>query len=73
MAGLCAQAMCLEEMLLFDIPEGGLYYGEIRCREVVQLVVTLQTEVTASLEQMYKKKRFVFPSQIDWCNAFWRQ
>ena len=30
---LCAQAMCLESMLCCDIPEGALYYGEIRRRE----------------------------------------
>lgn len=51
---LCAQAMCLEEMLLCDIPEGSLYYGEIRRREVVPLDETLRAEVAASLEQMHK-------------------
>jgi CRISPR-associated exonuclease Cas4 len=29
---LCAQAMCLEEMLELDIPDGALYYGENRRR-----------------------------------------
>jgi CRISPR-associated exonuclease Cas4 len=29
---LCAQAMCLEEMLLCEIPEGFLFYGEIKRR-----------------------------------------
>ena len=33
---LCGQAMCLEDMLCCDIPEGALYYGELRRRgEVV--------------------------------------
>ena len=32
---LCGQAMCLEEMLLCEIPEGSLYYGETRRRQVV--------------------------------------
>ena len=54
---LCAQAMCLEEMLLCDIPEGSLYYGEIRRREVVQLDAALRAEVTASLEQMHRYDR----------------
>lgn len=54
---LCAQAMCLEEMLLCDIPEGSLYYGEIRRREVVLLDTSLRAEVTASLEQMHKYHR----------------
>lgn len=54
---LCAQAMCLEEMLLCDIPAGSLYYGEIRRREVVQLDAALRTEVTSALEQMHKYYR----------------
>ena len=29
---LCGQAMCLEEMLCCEIPEGALFYGEIRRR-----------------------------------------
>ncbi len=51
---LCAQAMCLEEMLLCDIPEGSLYYGETRRREVVQLDASLRAEVTAALEEMHR-------------------
>ena len=42
---LCAQAMCLEEMLLCDIPEGSLFYGETRRREVVSLDAPLRDEV----------------------------
>lgn len=51
---LCAQAMCLEEMLLCDIPEGSLYYGETRRREVVPLDASLRAEVTQMLDQMQK-------------------
>lgn len=36
---LCAQAMCLEEMLCCSVPEGALYYGETRRRCVVALYV----------------------------------
>ena len=32
---LCAQAMCLEEMLDVEIPEGALFYGKKRRREQV--------------------------------------
>lgn len=49
---LCAQALCLEEMLLCDIPEGSLYYGETRRREVVLLDAALRSEVKSLLEQM---------------------
>jgi len=32
---LCAQAMCLEEMLAVTIPEGWLFYGKVRRRKSV--------------------------------------
>jgi len=32
---LCAQALCLEEMDACDVPEGALFYGEVRHRNVV--------------------------------------
>lgn len=50
---LCAQAMCLEEMLLCSIQEGSLYYGETRRREVVPLNEPLRQEVMSALEQMH--------------------
>lgn len=34
---LCAQALCLEEMLGFPVPEGALFYEKERHREVVTL------------------------------------
>ena len=50
---LCAQAMCLEEMLCCDIPEGAIFYGEIRRREVVDLDEDLRGKVRLLLEQMH--------------------
>lgn len=32
---LCAQALCVEEMLGIDVPEGALFYGKERRRKVV--------------------------------------
>lgn len=55
---LCAQAMCLEEMLCCEITEGALYYGEIRKREPVQFTEELRSEVKDYLKEMhdyYKK------------------
>ena len=49
---LCAQAMCLEEMLLCDIAEGSLYYGETRRREIVPMDEALRAQVRAILAQM---------------------
>ena len=34
---LCAQALCLEEMLAVPVPEGALFYGKEQRREVVAL------------------------------------
>ena len=50
---LCAQAMCLEEMLCCDIPEGALFYGEIRRREVVDLDQVLRSQVRKLLDEMH--------------------
>ena len=50
---LCGQAMCLESMLCCDIPEGALYYGEIRRRERVAFTPELRTQVRQMLEQLH--------------------
>ncbi len=51
---LCAQAMCLESMLCCDVPEGALYYGEIRRRERVRFTDDLRSQVKALLAQMHE-------------------
>lgn len=51
---LCAQAMCLEEMLCCEIPEAALYYGEIRRREIVDLDPDLREKVRALLTEMHE-------------------
>lgn len=50
---LCAQAMCLEEMLCCEIPEGALYYGETHRRETVELTQELRQEVRDCLAEMH--------------------
>lgn len=50
---LCAQAMCLEEMLCCGVPEGALYYGEIRHRITVPLTPALRRRVRDSLAEMH--------------------
>lgn len=50
---LCAQAMCLEEMLCCKIPEGALYYGEPRRRLRVSLTKELREEVRSDAAQMH--------------------
>ena len=41
---LCAQALCLEEMLGVPVPEGALYYGQSRRREQVVFTAALRQE-----------------------------
>ena len=41
---LCAQAMCLEEMLQVKIAEGGFFYGKIRRRERVVIDESLREQ-----------------------------
>lgn len=45
---LCAQALCLEEMLKVVIPEGALFYGKTRRRKVIGFSAVLR-EVTIKL------------------------
>ena len=49
---LCGQAMCLEEMLACNVPEGSLFYGETRRRETVAFTAELRGQVTAMLDEM---------------------
>lgn len=51
---LCAQAMCLEEMLCCQIPEGALYYGEPRRRIPVAFTQSLRQEVKDALQEMHQ-------------------
>lgn len=51
---LCAQTMCLEEMLCCSIPEGSLYYGETRRRTRVALDEPLRRQVRVLSEEMHR-------------------
>ncbi len=52
-AQLCAQAMCLEEMLAVSIPLGYLYYGQTRHRVSVDLSVELRDLVRKAAREMH--------------------
>lgn len=57
-AQLCAQAMCLEEMLSTTIETGYLYYAQIRRRTVVCFSEELRQTVkqaTAEMQQHYQR------------------
>jgi CRISPR-associated exonuclease Cas4 len=50
---LCAQAMCLEEMTGVVVPEGALFYGTPRRREVVAFEPALRSAVTAAARRLH--------------------
>ena len=51
---LCGQAMCLEEMLCCEIPEGALFYGETRHRKEIVFTKELRLEVEEKVEEMHQ-------------------
>lgn len=51
---LAAQAMCLEEMFSTDIPEGAIFYGETRRREIVPISAEMRKEVIDIFEEMHQ-------------------
>lgn len=56
---LCAQAMCLEEMLVCDIPKGYLFYGETKHRIEILFTDEMRSkvrEMTAEMHQMYDRR-----------------
>lgn len=69
---LCAQGMCLEDMLCCDIPEGAVFYGETRRREVVAFTEELRGIVREYLEEMHELYRRRYTPKVKpgkSCNA----
>jgi len=50
---LCAQAICLEEMLAVPIPMGFLYYAQTRRRVEVELGAALRERVRSAAKEMH--------------------
>jgi len=51
---LCAQAICLEEMLNVEISEGALFYGQTRRREDVVFDNALRTETEETAKKVHE-------------------
>lgn len=51
---LTAQAICLEEMFLTEIPQAYLFYGETRRRECVEITEALREECRRLLQEMHQ-------------------
>ena len=67
---LCAQAICLEEMLGISVPEGALFYGKNRRRERVTFDDTLRAltaDTATSLHAMISDRRTPHPIPSERC------
>jgi CRISPR-associated exonuclease Cas4 len=71
---LCAQALCLEEMLATTIPEGALFYGTPRRRTVITFDTSLRSEtenVANRLQNLIKSRltpKAVYEKKCDNCS-----
>ena len=69
---LCAQAMCLEEMLCCEISQGALFYGEPRRRTSVDFSQELRQLVRDFSEEMHQYARRGYTPRAKpgkFCNA----
>ena len=69
---LCAQAICLEEMLCCSIPEGALFYGETRRRTAVLFTEELREKVRLTALEMHQMFRRGYTPKVKptkSCNA----
>jgi CRISPR-associated exonuclease Cas4 len=69
---LCAQALCLEEMLGVSVPEGALFYGKEQRREVVEIGDALRREteeVAAAVHRMLAAGRTPPPEYAPKCDS----
>lgn len=51
---LCAQGLCLEEMLAAAIPEGAIFYGQPRRRHQVVLDTVLRAQTEAAARRLHE-------------------
>jgi CRISPR-associated exonuclease Cas4 len=69
---LCAQALCLEEMLGVSVPEGALFYGKEHRREVVEIGDALRREtekVAAAVHRLLTEGRTPPPEYAPKCDS----
>jgi CRISPR-associated exonuclease Cas4 len=51
---ICAQALCLEEMLGVEVPNGAIFYGRTRHRLDVEFVKVLRVETEKAAERLHE-------------------
>ncbi len=71
---LCAQAMCLEEMMNIEVPEGALFYGKNRRRSEVIFDDALRKETEETAARLHeliasgRTPRPVYTKKCDTCS-----
>ncbi len=50
---LCAQALCLEEMMAVQIPKGALFYGQTKHRQEVEFDCTLRKKTEDAAKELH--------------------
>lgn len=71
---LCAQALCLEEMMKIEIPEGALFYGKTRRRLDIPFGIAMRQETEDAAKQLHdlfesgRTPRPVYTKKCDRCS-----
>lgn len=69
---LTAQAMCLEEMFSTTIPQGAIFYGETRRREIIEITKELCSQVEDMFAEMHQYYARHYTPKVKYskaCNA----
>ncbi|RCX20105.1 CRISPR-associated Cas4 family exonuclease [Anaerobacterium chartisolvens] len=69
---LCAQAMCLEEMLVSHIPDGYMFYGETKHRLQVEFGEDLRgmvKEISGQMHELYRRRHTPKVKTGSFCRA----
>ena len=69
---LCAEAMCLEEMLVCEVRTAYLFYGQTRSREKVELDAELRThvvEMAREMHRVFKRRATPAPRSMAACRS----
>lgn len=73
---LCAQAICLEEMLDISIPEGAIFYGKIRRRQDIEFDDSLRSITENAAIRLHKlvesgtTPKAVYSKKCDRCSFY---
>lgn len=69
---LAAQALCMEEMFSISVPEGAIFYGETRRRDIIQITEELRKEVKDMFLEMHQYYDRQYTPKVKYskaCNA----